>query len=137
MHDPDPQVRQAEPEGKLCNDTGGARRVGCAEVADDRDAILDTAPQDGLEQPLEHRFVAFFRIPPLFELGQGHGTFAQHLEKHRRRAAELDQRVDHRAGRVDAIARKTGAVAHPEEFAHREVPVVCQCPGTMHWFRGF
>jgi hypothetical protein len=56
--DRDARRLQAEFPGESSNVPGGAFRVGCAEVADDADAVLQAGGEDGSQQRLELRLVA-------------------------------------------------------------------------------
>ena len=143
MHHANPQIRQPQPLGQARNDFGGARGVGRAEIADDRDAVGRTLHQNRLQQSLEHRLVAALRIAALFELRQRHRALAEHLEKYRAGPAKFDQRIDHGRGRIDTVPREAGAITDPKHPCHprpqfwRHAALVCGCycrglPWRMH-----
>jgi hypothetical protein len=66
---------------------------------------------------LEQRLVAVVRIDPPRQLRQRQGALGQALEDQERGPAGGDQRLDHRAGGVGAVAGEAGARSRCEGAA--------------------
>ena len=107
----DPRRREAELGGEGGDAACRAARIGGAEVADDADAVREAAREHRPQQLVEQRLVAVLGIDAARQLGQREGALGQALEDQERRPAGGDQRVDHRAGRVGAVAGEAGGAA--------------------------
>ncbi len=101
-----------EPQDQVC----GRARIGGAEVADDRDLVLQAVGQDRPQFEVEQHLVTRIGIGLLRQLRQRERALGQHLEHHDCRPAALDQRAHDRAGRIDPVAREAGAAPDRKEF---------------------
>ena len=122
--DRDAQLRQAEPHRQRRHHARRGRRVGGAEIAEDRDAVRVAVGQHRLQQPLQHRLVAERRVAPPLQLRQRHGALAERLEEHRRGQAAPHQAAHHRDRRVHPVAGEAGAVADQEDVAAAHAPAL-------------
>ncbi len=86
LDDPHSQAQAPLPSERL---NPRRRRPGIrgAEVADDRDAMLDAGLEDRPDEPVELRLVAGRGILPASDLGKREGALGQRLEEERRRTA--------------------------------------------------
>jgi hypothetical protein len=111
----DPRRREAELGRERGDAACRAARVGGAEVADDADAVLEATRQHRPEQLVEQRLVAALGVAAAGELRQREGALGEAFEDEERRAAGGDQRVDHRARGVGAVAGEAGGAADAKE----------------------
>jgi hypothetical protein len=109
--DGDPRRLHAELGGEGSDAPRRAARVGGAEVADDADAVIEAARQHRPQQVIEERLVASVGIAPARQLGQRERALGERLEDQERRPAGGDERVDHRARGVGAVAGEAGGAA--------------------------
>ena len=101
-------------------------RVGRAEVADDADAVRQALGQHRAQQRIEQGFVAGLGVGAAAQLGQRERALGQGFEDEEgalaRRAVRQsgDQRVDHGACCIGAVARKAGGAADQQGRAHEQ-----------------
>ncbi|CPI55145.1 Uncharacterised protein [Bordetella pertussis] len=113
----DARLAQAQPRGHAQDMARRAFRIGGPEVADDAYAVRQAARQHRSEHVLEQRLVPRLGIGALAQLRKRQGAFGQGLENQEgsavggNAAQAGDQRIDHRAGGVDTVAREACGAA--------------------------
>ena len=124
--DADAQAPQPQlPRERLQAPRRGAR-VRRAEIADDRDAVLDASREDRTDEAVELRLVAPLGVLPPGDLRECERALGKRLENQRRRAAARDEGLDHRAGGVGAVAREPRAPADRQCLARH-------CGSSPQW----
>ena len=119
VNDGDARRAQAELARQLRDAPRCAGRVRRAEVADDAHAARQAARQHREQHLVEQRFVASVGVVAARQLRQCQRALGQRLEDQHGRAARGDHRVDHRAGRVGAVAREASCAADPQHHVSR------------------
>ena len=110
----------------------GGARIRCAEITDDRNAMLDAALQHGTDETLEGRLVARVGILPSRELRQRERPLRERLEDQRGGAAARDERRHDRPRSVRSIPGEPRAPADQQHFIRHapilsfaSAPVIC------------
>jgi hypothetical protein len=92
-------------------------RIGCAEVAHDADAVRKATREHGPQHRVEQWLVAGLGVVAAAQLRERQRAFSQRLEDQegalpgRSIGEPRDQRIDHRPGRIGAVAGKASRAA--------------------------
>ncbi len=92
----------------------GTARVGRAEVAYDADAAGQAVGQHRRQHLFKQRLIAGLGVGGARQLRQRERAFGQRFEDQHRRPAVREQRIDHRASGVGAVAGEAGGRTDPQ-----------------------
>src|SRR5690606_28695123 len=112
----DPQLAQPDPVRNGLNGACRGRRIGLAEIADNRDPRSDALGKDGFDYVLKQGLIALGRVLPPGDMAQRKGALAQGLEDQRAARAGSGNLCHDRLRGIDTIARKTSATTNTKQF---------------------
>ena len=119
--------RKPELLRQALNQAGSALWVGCAEVANDGDAVRQAIGQHRAQLQFEQGLVAQLRVAAFAQVLIGQRALGQVLVNYGRRAAARNQRTHDRQARVHAVPRK------PCATTHRQCLHACPCMNRLQY----